>query len=272
MGRLGRGWRLAKVSLGVLRQDKELIVFPLISLLVTGVLWGSWVYAALIVPPPFIQDLPQWAYYGLFFLFYVLAFFIGVYFNSALVGAASTRLQGGNPTVRDGFRAANAHLRNIFAWSLLAATVGLALRVLAERSGMVGRIITGIIGLAWSLATFFVVPVLVLEGVGPVEAIHRSASLFRKTWGETIVGSLGLGLIFFLLGLLGIVGPLIGFLLGGVTGLLVGIAAAVVYWLILGLVATAARAVLVTALYRFATTGEVPDAFPPDIARAFGAP
>jgi hypothetical protein len=209
----------------------------------------------------------------LYFVFYLLASFVVLYFNSAVVAAAAIRLEGHDPTLGQGLRAANARIVKVFAWAVVAATVGLALRAISERFGFLGRIIAGALGLAWGLAAFFVIPVLLFEDVGPLEAVRRSSSLFKKTWGETVVGSLGLGLIFVLFGLLGLGGPILGVLLGGRSGLLVGFAVAVVYWLALALVASAAQSVLVAALYRFATTGQIPSGFPRrDLAMPFGAP
>lgn len=273
MGRIGRGWRLARVSLGILRADKELLLLPMASLIITGVVWGSWVYAAFFALPRWVVTLPVWAYYGLYFVFYLLASFVVLYFNSAVVAAAAIRLEGRDPTLRQGLQAANARIVKVFAWAVVAATVGLALRAISERFGFLGRIIAGALGLAWGLATFFVIPVLLFEDVGPLEAVRRSSSLFKKTWGETVVGSLGLGLIFVLFGLLGLAGPILGVLLGGTSGVLVGLAIAVVYWFALALVASAAHSVLIAALYRFATTGQIPSGFPRrELAMPFGAP
>lgn len=273
MGRIGRGWRLARVSLGILRMDKELMLLPLASLAITALVWGSWVYAAFFALPRWVTTLPAWAYYGLYLAFYLVASFVVIYFNTAVVAAAAVRLEGRDPTLGQALRAASARILKVLAWAALAATVGLALRAISERFGFLGRIIAGALGLAWSLATFFVIPVVLFEDVGPLEAVRRSSSLFKRTWGETVAGSLGLGLVFLLLGLPGVAAPVVGLLLAGPMGLLVGLAVAVVYWLALALVASAAQSVLVAAMYRFATTGQIPSGFPRrDLAMPFGAP
>ena len=117
------------------------------------------------------------------------------------------RLRGGDPTVGDGFRIAAQHFGTILSYALISATVGMILRWLSERGKGLGRIVSGIAGMAWNLATYLVVPVLVLEDVGPWQAIQRSAALLKKTWGEQIAGNLSVGLIF---GLLTIVVILLG--------------------------------------------------------------
>jgi len=146
----------------------------------------------------------------------------------------------------------------------------LVLRALAERFGAIGRIVAGFAGLAWGVATYLVVPVLIFEKIGPWAAVKRSGSLLRQTWGEAAGGYLTLGAIFVLLALPGVLFLVVGGLIGGIVGLLVGVAIAVVYWLLLGLLGAAAQSILVTALYRYATTGKLGFGFPEDLFSARG--
>ena len=132
------------------------------------------------------------------FLFYLVQYFIIFFFNSALVGAAMIRLDGGDPTVRDGLRIASSKIVPIIGYAAIAATVGLILRIIEERAGFIGRWIAGLFGLAFTVATFLTVPILVTRDVGPVEAVKESAVLLKKTWGENIIGNAGMGLVFFL--------------------------------------------------------------------------
>ena len=133
----------------------------------------------------------------------------------------------------------------------------------------------GAVGVAWTIVTYFVVPVLIYEKVGPWKAVKRSASILRKTWGEALVGNLGLGVIFFLFALVGILiivlsrvlhvlvalALVLGALSGSLTVILVAVAIAVVFWIVLAIVYSAAQSVLVAALYRYATTGQVSEEF-----------
>ncbi len=263
LGRIGTGWALTKTSLRVLRQDKELLVFPLISGITLFLLLGAFVggmFFAVGFDAAFGGS-ATWLTVILVVLYYIVSFFIGFFFNAAIIGAATIRLNGGNPTLADGFRIARENVGRIFLWAVFAATVAMVLRAIQQRLGFVGKIIIGIVGIAWSLATYFVVPVLIFEKLGPWAAVKRSAHIFKSTWGETLVGGFSMGAIFVLLGFAGILAPILGFLLGGFVGLAVGAVVLIVYWVILALVASAASSILIAALYRFATTGQVAEGF-----------
>ncbi len=263
MGRIGTGWALTKTSLRVLRQDKELLLFPLISgitlLLILGAFVGGMFFA--VGFDAAFGGSWTWLSAVLIVIFYIVSFFVGFFFNAAIIGAATIRLNGGNPTLADGFRIARENAGRIFLWAVFAATVAMILRAIQERLGVVGKILIGIVGIAWSLATYFVVPVLIFEKLGPWAAVKRSAHIFKSTWGETLVGGFSMGAIFVLLGLAGLLAPVLGFVLGGIIGLAVGAVVLIVYWVILALVASAASSVLIAALYRFATTGKIAEGF-----------
>ncbi|MFN2221087.1 MAG: DUF6159 family protein, partial [Candidatus Promineifilaceae bacterium] len=201
--RISNSWQLVRASWTVLRADKELVIFPIVS----GI-------AAIIVlitfaVPMFLTGLfdamfagefgpARLASYAMVFLFYLVQYFVILFANTALVGAAMIRLEGGDPTVSDGFRIAWEHVGAVFGYAMISATVGLILRWLSER-GALGRIASSLIGMAWNLATFLVIPVLVVENVGPVEGVKRSGRMLKDTWGEQIAGNFSIGLIFFLL-------------------------------------------------------------------------
>src|SRR5437588_8102153 len=260
--RLRIGWQLTKVSLGILRKEKGLIVLPFLSLLLTGAAWLVFLISIFFFTATPTNPFGYWLFYvGLAIVYYV-TFFVSIYFNAAVMGAAMIRLNGGDPTISDGLKVANENLRRIAGWALLSATVGLILRAIAERAGIIGRIIAGFAGAAWGVITYLVVPVLIFEKVGPWAAVKRSGSLLRKTWGEAMGGYFSLGAIFILLALPGLLLLIGGVAIGGIAGLLVGAGIAVVYWLILGLLGAAAQSILGTALYRYATTGNVGFGFP----------
>src|SRR5947209_16810270 len=260
--RLRIGWQLTKVSLGILRKEKGLIVLPFLSLLLTGAAWFVFLITIFFFTATPTNPFGYWLFYvGLAIVYYV-TFFVSIYFNAAVMGAAMIRLNGGDPTISDGLKVANENLRRIAGWALLSATVGLILRAIAERAGIIGRIIAGFAGAAWGVITYLVVPVLIFEKVGPWAAVKRSGSLLRKTWGEAMGGYFSLGAIFILLALPGLLLFIGGVAIGGIAGLLVGAGIAVVYWLILGLLGAAAQSILVTALYRYATTGKLGFGFP----------
>ncbi|MBI5000402.1 MAG: hypothetical protein HZB92_02590 [Euryarchaeota archaeon] len=276
MGTLSRGWKLAKVSFSVLGKDKELMLFPLISGIITIGIWisffvGFFFVAGLQGMLSGLLGMPNdmWVYFeiAIGFLVYVVSYFIAIYFNAAVVGAAMIRLNGGDPTLSDGIKAANKHIGKIFMWALFSATVAMILRAISERAGFVGKIIVGFIGMAWNFATFFVVPVIVFEGLGPWGAVKRSMGILRRSWGEALVGQLSMGFIIFLLALVGLVPLFIGIYALVVTTNLwifaILVLVAVIYWVFIGVLSSAAQGVLVAALYKYATTGEThPDFMP----------
>jgi len=262
--RLSIGWKLTKVSLGVLRKEKGLILLPFASLLITVAVWAIFFLSIFFLAAPTDPFGSVLFYIGLAIVYFV-TFFVSIYFNAAVMGAAMIRLNGGDPTIGDGLKVARANIGRIAGWALLTATVGLILRAISQRFGFVGRIIAGVAGLAWGVVTYLVVPTLIFEKLRPWAAVKRSGSLLRQTWGEAAGGYITLGAIFVLLALPALLLIALGAVLGGVTGLIIGLAIAVVYWLILGLLGSAAQSILVSALYRYATTGELGFGFPKDV-------
>ncbi|WP_116812382.1 DUF6159 family protein [Steroidobacter cummioxidans] len=265
--RFSRSWQLVKASGTVLRQDKELLLFPLFSAIATLLVAVSFI-VPLMFTGAFQEFADETASAGslvVLFLFYLVQYFVIFFFNSALVGAAMIRLDGGNPTVADGLRIASSRIVQILGYAAIAATVGLILRLIEERAGFIGRWIAGLLGVAFTVATFLAVPILVSRNVGPVDAVKDSATLLKKTWGENVIGNAGMGLVFFLfyicvvgIGLLFVFavaqtgsGPLI-------VAFTVLVALAVVA---VALVHTALQGVYSAALYRYATEGNVGEAF-----------
>ena len=176
------------------------------------------------------------------------------------------RLKGGDPNLRDGFSSAMARLPQIFAWALVAATVGLILKAIESRSERVGSIVASVVGMAWSITTYFVVPVLVVERLGPIAAVKRSASIIRKTWGESLTAHAGIGIVTFLAIL-----PGIAIIAGGVALLSVAWQLAVpviilgVLWIwATGLISSAVGSILLGGMYIYAVDGKVPDQFDAD--------
>jgi hypothetical protein len=199
------------------------------------------------------------------FLFYLVQYFVIFFFNSALVGAAMIRLDGGNPTVADGLRIARSRIGQILGYAAIAATIGLILRLIEERAGFIGRWIAGLLGLAFTVATFLVVPVLVSRNVGPIDAVKESATLLKKTWGENVIGNAGMGLVFFLfyIGAIGI-GLFLVFSVAqtGNVPLVVAFTTILALTVIaLALVHAALQGVYSAALYRYATAGNAGEAF-----------
>jgi len=267
MGKIMRTWSLMSDCWQVLKADKSLLVFPLISGICCLLLLASFaipIYASHTWVPPACDAAAaqQVAYYGTLFTFYVANYFIVVFFNSAIVACAAIRMGGGEPTVGDGLRAAAGRLPVIAGWALVSATVGLILRMIEDRSDKFGEIIAGLFGMAWTAISFLVVPVLVIENKGPFAALGESTSLLKKTWGEQVVSNFSFGSIFFLLSIPAWALVILSFTLHAGTAIIVAcIALAAVYLIVLSLIHTALQAIFQTALYLYAQNGQVPDGF-----------
>lgn len=261
--KVSRSWGLVKASASVLRADKELMVFPVLSSLATLLVLATFAL------PVFAFKLFDHGFNAvgavLGFLFYFCQYTVIVFFNSALVGAATIRLEGGDPTVSDGLRAARSRLPAILGYAAIAATVGVILKSLKDRdNNIIVRMIGGGLGVAWTLATFLVVPVLVNRDVGPIDALKESIALLKKTWGENAIGHVGIGaafgLITFVLVAIGIGSAFLAWQAAPAAGIAVT-AAFVVALLVLGVVQSALSGIYSAALYRYAVAHETPPAF-----------
>ncbi|NWF69800.1 MAG: hypothetical protein HXY40_12015 [Chloroflexi bacterium] len=275
--RLSNSWELAKASMQVLRSDKELLVFPLISALGAIVVMITFIvpFAASGIMQAMVEAserggratasvssdawLPSII---LMFLFYVVTYFVTFFCNTALVGAAMIRLRGGDPTVADGFRIASQRIGNIFGYAVISATVGMVLRAISERGGIIGQIVSSMLGFGWTVATFLVVPILAVENIGPVDAVKRSVDLLKKTWGENLVANIGISAVFgwIIAGFILLVFmPLLFVAITAQNGafilavVIVGIGGLVV----IGLISSALTGIYQAALYHYAQDGEV---------------
>jgi hypothetical protein len=180
-----------------------------------------------------------------------------VFFNAALVWAADCRMRGEQVTLGEAIRAASERAHVLLPWAVLSATVSLVLRAIEERAGIIGRIVGLFLGLAWTLVTFLVLPVLVIEQIGPIKAVKRSAELFKHTWGENMIANAGIGLVALVATIVGILPCVLLIALGGPFAV-VGIVAAVVWIIGVQLLAATLTGIFQTALYRFATAGSAP--------------
>jgi hypothetical protein len=260
MNRIARTWELARVSWSVLRADKELMLLPIMSAICSIVVSASFFIPLLLIPEVIADGRPSPAVYVGLFLFYLVNYFVVIFFNTALISAATIRLKGGDPTLRDGLAFAWENVGSILQWAAVAATVGMILRTIEERVGWLGKIIISILGAAWTVATYFVIPVMVYEKVGPFEAIKQSTAMFRKTWGERVVSSVSFGLLFFLLAIPAIAVVFLAASLGTVV-FVMALVLAVIYVLTLAVISAALNGIFVAALYQYVHTGEIAGPF-----------
>lgn len=265
-GKFARSWALMKASAAVLRSDKSLLIFPLLSGVCTLL-----VAASFLVPVGLMafgggqgaadfQERMSVGAYLLMFGFYLSQYFVIIFFQTALTGVALAHLRGEPTSVGAGFALARSRLGHILGYALIAATVGVLLRMVQERLGVIGRLVVGFLGLAWTVATFLVVPILASQDVGPVDAVKRSVELLRRSWGENLIGNGGLGLVF---GLLMFVAALLAaaLIVGAVAlqstlAIVLAAVVAVLGFVLLGLIQSSLQGIYSAALYRYAEAGE----------------
>lgn len=256
-GTFGRSIELLKDTWHVLMKDKELLLFPILSAIAILAILFSFIFPLLFLG--FLGDTGAGPVllFLLLFLFYFISYAVAIFFNTGLIACAAIRFSGGDPTVRDGLSAGLKHLDKILAWALIAATVGLVLSTLSRKSGVVGKIVISLVGMVWSLVTFLVIPVMIFENRGVVDAIQESATLLKKTWGENIIGTFSLGIIFI---------PAIVFLFLSMMAIISGnmaliillVALTILCFALCGILHATLQGIFIAALYQYARTGQTP--------------
>jgi len=274
MSKFSNSMDLAKSSLAVLNKDKVLATIPVMSSVICGLvllIFGAGALAATgrakdtaTGTTVFTATPGTWAI-GIIGL--LVVGFIAQFFTAVLVAGANERLEGGNPTIGSAFTKAGTRVGSILGWAAINATVGMILQAIRERAGILGPLVSWIGGAAWTVITWLAVPIIVVEGVGPIVAIKRSAQPLKQTWGENVIAQLGLGAV-------GFVAILPGMVVAGLIWLVLPVAAIVVglLWaVVVGAVMSALGAIYRTALYRFAVGLPAGEDFSPEtLAGAFG--
>ncbi len=255
-------FELMKMSWRVLMKDRELILFPIfagITLLIT-----IGIFAAIASTTGTLERMDEQVTEEAQFIDMVLAlglyisgYFIVIFFNAALIAAALERLRGGDPNVSSGLRAATTRLPQILGWAIIAAIVGLILQIARNRTdNFLGRLALSMVGGIWAYMTFFVVPVLVAEGIGPIEAIKRSGAMFRRSWGRQFAASFGFGLVYIVACLVSFLPAAAIFAVSPIAGIFSGV-------LLVGLAFSSVQAlegIFKAALYEY-SNGETPQGF-----------
>lgn len=272
---IGRSWQFAKIAYGIVWDFKKLIIFPLLSTIAAAA-----VIASFVAPLWLSGTLESWlgsidpesttpastgdqvAMYVTLFLFYFCNYFVIVFFNAGLTACAMKVVNGEAPTIGYGLRMAGTRLPQILGWAFVSALVGVLLKVIENANEKAGQFVAAILGSAWTALTFFVVPVVVMDGVGPVTAIKRSIGTLKSTWGEALVGNFSMGILAFVVMLPVILGfgvlvvlvmPAVG-VVGGVIA-----AATAVFLIMIGVAAiSTADIVFKVLLYNYATGRSVP--------------
>ncbi|MFN8160642.1 MAG: DUF6159 family protein [Solirubrobacterales bacterium] len=263
MERIRKGWELTKKSWGLLKENRQLIRFPLYGGVAT-------IFAALIVLGPglyLIEDGSVAAGAPLAIAGFYLLVLIGIYFSVGLAAAADLLFRGESARVSEGLAVARSRFSQVAGWAAVSAVVGTLLSLLESEGGAFGQILGRLLDIGWSLITFLAVPVIAIEGTGPFGTLKRSASIFRERWGQQITGNFAIGGAVFLLGFVPgailIVGGVLLWASSGFAGALLVIVGAIVVAVAM-LVSRALGGIFGVALYRYATEGEAVGGFTAD--------
>ena len=267
----GNTWSLTKTSVVVLRKDKELLFFPIMGFIIIGIIIG--VAAAVLASTGGLDRLqndgdPVGSDIAIAVIVIFAGMFVVNYFNAALMGAARHRLKGGDPNLGTGFAAVNKHIGAVFGWSVIGTIIMLLLLYARSKTdSFIGRLLVGIVGSMWSYATFFVLPVLIVEGVGPIDAIRKSSGHLRRTWGEQFVSNFGFGILRIIAVLPAVLAGFLLFSLSPILGIIV-----VMPLLALGLsIVNSLEGIFKMALYEYIAEGVTPQFFDPEVlANAYG--
>jgi hypothetical protein len=266
---ISRSINIVKKSFGVLMEEKQLLLFPVVSTVAVVALFISYLAPAVIIKNQLLTAL-------LFFAFYFLSYFFVIFFNSALIHAANEKLEGRKPALMGSISFALSKIGNIVLWAGISATVGLIMyiiRSIASRQKGIGGLIAGlaasVVGMAWSFATYFVVPVMIFENVSPFTAIKRSIEIVKKTWSEQILGSFAIGIVFFVFYLIGVICVIAGFVITPLMILLVPLG--IMIMLLVFILQGAMQGIFLAELYRYSMTGQA-TLFKDEIEQVKGKP
>jgi hypothetical protein len=238
----------------VLKKDKEILLFQFLARSPSSrscLAFGGWVtgFFAAIAREEGLDQSAQVLGYAALFVWYFVSWFIVLFFNTALVACARIRMEGGDPVTADGFKAAMDNLGAIAMWAAVSATVGVILQVIADRMKGLGDILKGLLGAAWSIATFFIVPVLIFEKRSLGESIKQSTRLVKATWGEALTAHVGVGLVSFLISIPAVAFPILGGVLFDGIGVVVGLGIMILWWLGVAILSAALTGIFRTGLH-----------------------
>lgn len=275
MGKFAASRLIAKESWAIVQQDKELLWFPVLSMLATlgvGVLVAALVFFGAMhgnaerLHDVVVNSEGSLGYYAVVFLYYLATFFIVNFFQAGMLVIANARFSGQNIGFADGMREARKMSGKLFLWSLVSSTIGVLLRMVADKFKLVGRIVASVFGAAWNILTFFSLPALVVGKKSIRESFTESAAIIRHTWGETIILNFGLGIFFGVISLIVMaVGGVIIFLLPTPAVMLAVLVLFIISLIAIGIVSSTLGTIFKLALYHYAKTGRVPPEYTPEL-------
>ena len=221
-GKFQRSWLLLKSSLSIIARNKQLLVFPIVIFSLTVVIVLFFLAPAVFRPTGYSYTQPEhWQAishslftqseagvvqyrsqkYGFtpvaiayLALLYCVSMFFATFFNVAFYNEILAALSGQPVSIGRGLKFACTRWKAVLMWTLFAGLVGLIIKTIEQRLEIVGRLLARFIGLAWSIASVFVIPIIVREeqDANPLNILRKSASILKRTWGEALIGYAGL--------------------------------------------------------------------------------
>jgi hypothetical protein len=248
MTRFSNGWTIAINSFKVLKENRQLVIFPILSGVSIIIILASFCVGILGFSgwdPNQVSEPGRMMSYALLFFFYIVNYFVIVFFNMALVHCTSLYFKGEEVTVQKGIDFSMSRIGSILGWAVFAGIVGGILKIIQENVGSLGKIITGLVGIVWSVATFFVVPVIAYENLGPLAAFKKSAMLMKQKWGESI----GAGFSFVLIQLGGVaIIAVVAFAISAIN-IIAGIVIGVLLLLLFSVIMSTVKTIFISAIY-----------------------
>lgn len=274
MGKIRNGWELTKQSFRVIKEDKEILIFPILSGIVTIGFSAIFFFFFLLGEITLLftsQNLANVALWLWFFLFLLGTYFIAIFFQAAIITSASVRFSGKNPSLGDGFKEPIKKIHKLFIWAIISAVVGLLLKIIenlgkgrSRGTRLATSITSSLLGLAWALLTFFTVPILLFENTSTFGSIKRSKDLFIRTWGENVTAQFTIGGVFFLVTLPFIVLFFLSFLSGSIAFIIFSLVLLLLSIAVISVISTSVNGILKAALYKYATSKKMPSVYTPE--------
>lgn len=268
----GRSWEMTKQCWALLSRNKVLALFPILSGLASLAIVVSF-----LVPLFLTGDVQHWKElkgstpsetYLIVFALYFCLYLVQTFFSCALMASANVAFSGGEASLGVGLSLAWSRIGRILIWAAVAATVGMVLRTIQERVGLLGKILIALMGTAWTILTYFMGPIILFEDLGVSDGVARSTAMIKKTWGEGIAKALTFSAVTFV----GIVCIMAGFLLMLTIHPLLAMVLSILAILALATVTSAMDGIFKVALYRYACWNMVPEGFSADMVQSAFSP
>jgi hypothetical protein len=270
LGKLKASSMIVRESWSILIQDKEILWFPILSaivnVLVLSIFCAVFYFVILggdsaNLDKNTSNDLTSYAFS---FVYYIVIFLVANFFQAAILTIAHGRFSGLNLTFSDGLRGASRNFGKIFLWSLISATVGMVLKVIADKSKIIGKLVSMVLGATWNILTYFSLTSLVIGETSVIGSFKESAALIRKTWGEAAIVNIGVGLFFGLISLGAITaGIIISVLVPKIFVILPLVVIVFIFLVLVSIISSTLSTIFKLALYEYARSGTVPQGFSP---------